>query len=204
MLCSLAFVSVLAATTAPSPPPCDGAADGFNRPSLQGAAPDLRWDLEPRRRVTVQLPGMSHHFSEPKDRHGRVLRNRHYNERNWGIGMQAEEPLAREGWQDWVVKYSAGVLKDSLDAMGLYAGVTLQERVLDKQDYSVDAGAGGFVFYRTLRFGGPHLLVPAVLPVLSVLHKPTQIGLNALAIPRFTISGREMPAVVFVQFTRAF
>ena len=157
----------------------------------------------PPRQLTVQLPGMSHHFSRPKDRHGRVMRGREYNERNWGIGLQLERSLSGD-WDDWVTKTSFGLMKDSLNAMGAYAGHVWQKRIYEHGDYAVELGGGGFLFYRTLRFDGPHVLVPAVLPVLSVHHEPTRLGVNVVLVPQCRVSGGTMPTVIYMQFTKAF
>jgi hypothetical protein len=157
----------------------------------------------PLRQLTIQLPGMSHHFTPPTDRHGHEMPGRKFNEQNWGIGIQLERALS-DDWAQWVTKASLGVMKDSLNAMGAYGGYTLQKRVIDDGAMSVDLGGGGFVFYRTLQFDGPHLLVPALLPVLSAEHKGLRLGINVVAAPRCRVSGGTMPGVIYVQFTKAF
>jgi len=48
------------------------------------------------------------------------------------------------------------------------------------------------------------VLVPAVLPVLSAEHKATRLGMNMVFVPKCKISGGTMPAVIFLQFTKAF
>jgi hypothetical protein len=95
-------------------------------------------------------------------------------------------------------------MRDSLDAMGAYAGHTWQKRVVDGDTFSADLGGGGFLFYRTLKFDGPHRLVPALLPVLSVTHKQWQLGVNLVAVPRCHVGGGTMPNVIYMQFTKAF
>ena len=90
------------------------------------------------------------------------------------------------------------------DAYGLYAGHAWQKRLVDGAEYSVELGGGGFLFYRTLRFNGPHVLVPAVLPVLSVEHKATHFGVNVVVVPQCRVSGGTMPGVIYMQFTKAF
>ena len=172
-------------------------------PDPDAADKTLQEALASARHLTIQLPGMSHHFSRPTDKDGNVLTGRKFNEQNWGIGIQLESALSGE-WEGWVTKTSFGVLKDSLDAMGLYAGHTVQKRWLDNPVYSVDAGAGAFLFYRTLQFDGPHRLIPAVLPVLSAQHKATRLGLNVVAVPPFKVHSGKMPGVLYVQFTKAF
>jgi hypothetical protein len=159
--------------------------------------------LDPPRQLTIQLPGMSHHFDEPTDRHGQPIPGREFNERNWGIGIQVERAMTGD-WEQWVTKASFGLMKDSLDAMGVYAGYTWQKRLIDKASYSVDLGGGAFLFYRTLQFDGPHMLIPAVLPVLSAEHKGLHLGINVVAVPRCQFSGGTMPGVIYLQFTKAF
>jgi hypothetical protein len=157
----------------------------------------------PMRHLTIQLPGMSHHFDPPVDKHGRVMEGRKFNEQNWGIGVQLERALTGD-WSQWVSKTSFGVMKDSLNAMGAYAGHTWQKRVVDGDTCSTDIGGGAFLFYRTLRFDGPHVLVPGVLPVLSATYKPWGMGINLVAVPRVKFSGGTMPNVVYAQFTKSF
>jgi hypothetical protein len=157
----------------------------------------------PMRHLTIQLPGMSHHFDPPVDRHGNEIRDRDFNEQNWGIGVQLERALTGD-WSQWVSKTSFGVMKDSLNAMGAYAGHTWQKRILDGDTYTADIGGGAFLFYRTLRFDGPHVLVPGVLPVLSATHKGWGLGVNVVAVPRVKLSGGTMPNVIYAQFTKSF
>ena len=165
--------------------------------------PPLPGWLEPPRQLMIQLPGMSHHFDEPTDSHGRPIPGREFNERNWGLGIQIERAMTGD-WDRWVTKASFGVMKDSLDAMGIYAGYTWQKRLVNNASYSVDLGGGAFLFYRTLQFDGPHLWVPAVLPVLSAEHKGLRLGINLVAVPRVQFSGGTMPGVIYLQFTKAF
>lgn len=157
----------------------------------------------PSQHLTVQLPGMSHHFDQPLDEDGQPMPGRRFNERNWGIGVQLERNLAGD-WAGWVGKTSLGLMKDSLDAMGLYAGHTWQKRLLDDGPYTLDAGAGVFAFYRTLSFDGPHVLVPAALPVLSATQTRWGLGVNIVAVPRVKLSNGTMPGVIYAQFTKGY
>jgi Antimicrobial peptide resistance and lipid A acylation protein PagP len=165
-------------------------------------APLPKW-LGPPRQLMIQLPGMSHHFDEPTDSHGQPIPGAQFNERNWGIGIQIERAMTGD-WDQWVTKASFGVMKDSLNAMGAYAGYTWQKRLVNNESYSVDLGGGAFLFYRTLQFDGPHQWVPAVLPVLSAEHKGLRLGVNLVAVPRVQFSGGTMPGVIYLQFTKAF
>lgn len=157
----------------------------------------------PSQHLTIQLPGMSHHFDAPLDEDGQPMTGRQFNERNWGIGVQLERYLSGD-WSGWVGKTSLGVMKDSLDAMGLYAGHTWQKRLLDEGPYTLDAGGGVFAFYRTLAFDGPHVLVPAALPVLSATQTRWGLGVNIVAVPRVKLSGGTMPGVIYAQFTKSY
>ncbi|HET7524572.1 MAG TPA: hypothetical protein VFK10_01400, partial [Burkholderiaceae bacterium] len=141
---------------------------------VEDAAPVLPKWLDPPRQLTIQLPGLSHHFDDPVDAHGQPIKGREFNERNWGLGIQIERALDGD-WERWIAKTSFGVMKDSLDAMGLYAGYTWQKRIVDNDEVSMDLGGGAFLFYRTLQFDGPHLWVPGVLPVLSAAHKELRL-----------------------------
>src|SRR5262252_4794524 len=69
--------------------------------------PALPQWLDPPRQLTIQLPGMSHHFDEPVDKHGNQIKNREFNERNWGVGIQIERTLTGE-WERWISKASFG------------------------------------------------------------------------------------------------
>lgn len=163
----------------------------------------MKLTLESKRHFTLQLPGFSHHFDKPRYKDGTYVQGRKFNERNWGIGAQFEDPMGEE-WADWVRKVSFGIMKDSLDAFGLYAGATLQKRAYDSPYFSVEVGGGAFLFYRTLQFDGKHLLVPAVLPVVSALHKPSGAGANVVFVPQFETSKGTMPGVIYLQLTKQF
>jgi hypothetical protein len=191
-------VAVCAAPVAAAPP-----VNVFTTPNVNADGTVIHELPAPVRQLTLQLPGMSHHFTPPTDKHGNEMPDREFNEQNWGLGIQFERPLTGD-WSLWVSKVSFGVMKDSLNAMGAYGGYTLQKRVMDEPSVSVDLGGGGFLFYRTLQFDGPHLLVPALLPVLSAEYKPMRLGVNVVAAPKCKVSGGTMPGVIYVQFTKAF
>jgi len=209
MLSAVVLTTLAAASAVPPEGPPAAPAPAAAAPAPTAAAPapvadpPLAWNLEPARRLTLQLPGMSHHFDKPTDSQGRTWRYRRYNERNWGIGLQFEEVMGADTPSPWIMKSSFGLMRDSLDAMGLYAGRTFQRRLADSPRHSVDLGVGAFLFYRTLRFDGPHVLVPALLPAVSLQHKPTGFGVNLVALPRVKYGSGQMPGVVYAQFTKA-
>jgi hypothetical protein len=198
--CVLGWLALCGAAQAQALPPSimlAAAADGAATDAVLKPWPS------PMRHLTIQLPGMSHHFDPPVDKHGNEIPNREFNEQNWGIGIQLERSLTGD-WTQWVSKTSFGVMKDSLNAMGAYAGHTWQKRLIDGETYTADVGGGAFLFYRTLRFDGPHVLVPGVLPVLSATHKGWGLGINVVAVPRVKLSGGTMPNVIYAQFTKSF
>jgi hypothetical protein len=177
-------------------------------PATQIVLPDLGDSasklIEPKRQVTLQLPGFSHHFQKPVHKDGSPVVGRDYNERNWGLGAQFEDPVKTEGWEQWVRKASFGLMKDSLDTWGPYAGVIWQRRVVNNESISADLGGGGFLFYRAVQFDGKRTVVPALLPVVSMVHKPTGLGANLVYVPTVHTKNGRMSSVMYLQFTKEF
>lgn len=159
------------------------------------AGEELQWDLSSRPAVAILLPGMSHHFQAPE------ATNRKWNETHAGLGLET-----RSKWNedDWYFKTAIGVMRDSVDSWGGYGGAVWQKRVFDGASWVADAGGGLFLFYRALHFDGERMWLPGALPVLSVEHKHTGIGLNVLYVPHFKTNAGEMPAVLFAQLTKRF
>jgi hypothetical protein len=167
--------------------------------TLPEKGPEIPWAIEPARNIRIQLPGFSHHFSEP----AAAKYGKKWNEKNYGAGIELRDPIEAAGWNKWSVLESAGFMKDSLGAWGSYAGAALQKRLINS-DYTVDFGPSFWILYRTFDFGGPHLLTPAILPSLSIDHKPSGWGVNSILIPGFKWDNREMPTVLWVGITKAF
>jgi hypothetical protein len=141
----------------------------------------------------VQLIGFSHHFDSPESP------NRKWNEFNPGLGI--ERTTAMDGsFQGWRQRMMGGTLRDSLGEWGLYTGVVWQKRLL-QGNVEVDAGGGAFLLWRALKFDGPRKLFPAPMPVVSVRHVPSGIGVNFTAMPRFTTSQGTHHGYVFAQGT---
>lgn len=159
------------------------------------AGEELRWDLSNRPAVAIILPGMSRHFQAPENT------ARKWNETHAGLGLES-----RSKWDDngWYFKKAIGVMRDSVESWGAYGGAVWQKRIYEDASLVVDAGGGVFLFYRALHFDGEHLWLPGLLPVLSVEHKSTGIGLNILYVPHFKTDAGEMPAVLFAQLTKLF
>ena len=167
------------------------AAGSFAQPSLLegtvavGALPKTSWAL--------QLPGVSHHFQPP------TTAGRTWNERNAALGLEF-----RQRHENYVLKYSIAYMRDSLDRDGVVGGLTWQKPLYLSSTWTVDAGAGAFLFYRAQTFTGPRQLFPGLLPVLSLQHEPTKLGLNVLFVPHFKVGNNEMPAVLFAQLSKSF
>lgn len=157
--------------------------------------PALMWDLTSQANLALQLPGMSHHFEEPKEP------GRRWNENNTGIGLEWRSPVGTNGWTN---KTTVGLMRDSHGKWGGYGGYAWQYRLVDGASWQLDAGAGAFLFYRTVKFDGKLKLVPGVLPVLSIEHKPSGYGMNVLFVPNVKIGNYDMPAVLYAQFTKRF
>lgn len=144
--------------------------------------------------LAVQLFGVSHHFDPPRSAH------QTWNQQHEGLGLE----WSKVSSTDTVTSYSMGLLRDSVRSWGTYSGVTKQKRLYSSATWSADIGGGAFVFYRALDFGGKHLLVPAVLPVASIEHRPSKLGFNVLFVPGFKVGEKEMPSVVFAQLKKDF
>lgn len=169
--------------------------DGISSPK-----PAAKKAIPPSRDIRVQLPGFSHHFSEPAAaRYGKK-----WNEQNYGIGIEFRDPIGRPDWDGWSTLESAGLMKDSLGAWGGYAGMALQKRFVDDGEYTLDFGPSFWLMWRTFDFGGPHLLVPAVLPSLSAEDKSSGWGVNSILIPGFRWKNREMPTVLWIGITKSY
>lgn len=140
----------------------------------------LRWDLSSRPAVALLLPGMSHHFQEPD------TPSREWNETGWYF------------------KRAVGLMKDSVGSWGAYGGAVWQKRVFESDTWAIEAGGGVFLFYRALHFDGEHMWLPGALPVLSLEHLRSGLGLNIVYVPHFKTNAGEMPAVLYGQLTQRF
>ena len=140
----------------------------------------------------LELSGASYHLRQ-------APAPNHYNQENWGVGLEYRKPLA--GDEDWTAKYSAGTLVDSYYGHGGYAGAVLQKQLLANEALRVDAGAGLFLFYRRLEFNGPLKLIPAPAPVVTLGLGPTPFSLNITGCP--SLPGG-WTGFVFAQLVAAF
>lgn len=155
----------------------------------------LNWDLTPSRPgLAIQLPGMSHHFQKPQES------GREWNQTHYGIGLEMRSSYS----ETVVLKKSFGLMKDSLNMWGAYGGVTLQKRLYESSAWRADLGGGAFLFYRALHFNGKRNILPGLLPVASLEHQETGLGINILYVPHVKMNNGEMPAVLYAQMTKRF
>ena len=141
----------------------------------------------------LELSGYSHHFQPPSGQYAL----KRWNDRNVGLGLEYRRPWTGGLW----VKWTGGAMLDSTNTWSVYGGGVLQMRVLDSRAFSVDAGAGVFLFNRGFE-SGQRGWVAGPLPVLSLEHRPTGLGLSFSFVPKCDLGGRmESPATLYVQAT---
>jgi hypothetical protein len=87
------------------------------------------------------------------------------------------------------IAYSAGLVTDSFGKVGAI-GLVAWLWPLHEGALRIDAGFAGGLWYRTEYDGGPHRVVPAAMPALTLTHRASGLGLNLGFAPRFTIAGR--------------
>ena len=145
--------------------------------------------------VELQLPGLSHHFSDPQ------LPGRSWTDFHDGLGVQLTQRH-----QTWVVRYTAGFMRDSFNNQGAYAGGSVGVRLLEGS-VEIDLSAAPMLLYRTTRFDdqfgrAPLKLIPVVMPLLSFEHRASGIGGNLTVLPGGNF-GKDLqfPGLVFLQFT---
>jgi hypothetical protein len=146
----------------------------------------------------LQLPGVSHHFSKPQQP------GRDWTDFHDGLGVQLTQR-----YETWVVRYTAGFMRDSFNNQGAYAGGSLGLRLLEGS-VEIDLSAAPMLLYRTTRFddetGRAKLkLIPVVMPILSFEHRASGIGGNLTVLPGGNF-GKDLqfPGLVFLQFTYRF
>lgn len=157
-----------------------------NTPALDLEAPGFE--------KALHLPAFSHHFRDPKGR------NRRWSEEHPGIGLE---------WRDrrndgTVLKYSAGVVRDSFKVWGGYAGVSWQKEFQVSSTWRAEAGATALLWYRAMKFDSDPELVLGAAPMLSVEHIPTGLGMNVFVVPSAKIGSRRLIGATIVQLTKTF
>ena len=91
--------------------------------------------------------------------------------------------------EDHAIAYSAGLVTDSFGKVGAI-GLVAWLWPLHEGALRIDGGVAGGLWYRTEYDGGPHRVVPAAMPALSLTHRASGLGINLGFAPRFTIAGR--------------
>lgn len=146
----------------------------------------------------LQLPGLSYHFGSP---HQPGKSYRYFHD---GLGLQRTEVRP-----NYVLRFTAGFVRDSFNNHGLYAGGSIGYRFYD-QGLKAELAAAPMLLYRTLRFdnasgNAPLRLIPIVLPMLVLDHPASGLGANITALPGGKF-GKDLnfPGMVFVQLTYRF
>ncbi len=139
----------------------------------------------------LQLPGVSHHFGSPSKA------GKSWSEFHDGLGLQYSQ--VNDGW---VRRYTAGFMRDSFGKQGGYVGAAFGLRLFDSS-YSVDVAAAPMLLYRTVRFDtSDRVLIPIVMPILSIEHKATGIGGNITVLPGGNFGKNlRFPGLIYLQFS---
>ena len=145
--------------------------------------------------LELHLPGLSHHFGSPQQA------GRSWTDFHDGLGVQWTRRDTK-----MVVRYTAGFMRDSFGAQGLYAGGSIGYRLLEG-DHEIDLAAAPLVLYRTTRFDdesgkAPYKVIPVIMPLLSYEHRASGFGGNLTILPAGNF-GKDLrfPGLIFVQFT---
>lgn len=190
---SLALLAVLAASA----------------PALSATTPELRaplpsepgYDAEAGGRFALQLSGISHHFeASPRTGHA-------WNELNTGLGLQYRAAAPWLG-RRWSLLVGGGTLKDSFGVHGGYAAAVPQFRLLTAGGVSARLGLGMQLSRRGMYYADTDAVrtetVLHPVPVLSVEHAPSGLGVNIVAAPGVSIGKTSTQPFVFAQLTKAF
>ncbi len=139
----------------------------------------------------LQLPGVSHHFGSPR------MPGKSWNQFHDGLGLQYSEVKG-----DRVRRYTAGFMRDSFGKQGTYVGAAFGLRMIDSR-YTVDLAAAPMLLYRTVKFDtSDRVLVPVVMPILSVEHKASGIGGNLTVLPGGNFGKNlRFPGLIYLQLS---
>ncbi len=135
--------------------------------------------------------GLSHHFVDTG------ASDRQWNQSHPGVGL---EYRARPD-SDWSGRWTLGVMRDSRNIPGGYAGGAYVRQFNRHGDFNASVGLGAYLFYRSQSWDGRMTVVPAILPTLSFGLFENRVGVNFLAIPKVKIAGKQSTPLVFAQFT---
>lgn len=139
-----------------------------------------------------QASGLISHFRDPQ------CESCEYRTSTPGIGLQRDLGLAHRS--RFAYTFSAGLQNDSFGRSGGYAAA-VASLPLSTDSLLVRPGLGAFGFYRYMNQSQGRVLVPAILPVLSVEGRRSGIGATLLLAPNFSYAGTERSGFVFLQFT---
>lgn len=129
---------------------------------------------------------------------------RQWNERNGGIGLESR--MRGVPWRDqiagdpWQTNYSVGGFTDSRNKRSFYAGAAVMHELFRFEGVRVDAGAGAFLFYKSVSWKGDMALMPGILPVLTYTDRNAPYGFNMIWRPPES-GGR---GTLFMQITQRF
>ena len=105
---------------------------------------------------------------------------------------------------DYSLSYSVGLVDDSFGRTGTI-GLAAWLWPVKGGALRIDAGLAGGLWYRTERDQGERAVVPVLMPALTVVHRPSRLGLNVGFAPRATVSGSgNRVDALMVQTTLAF
>ncbi len=135
--------------------------------------------------------GLSHHFVSTG------ASNREWNQNHPGVGLEYRpRPQA-----DWGGRWTMGVMRDSRNVPGGYAGAAYVRQFNRNGDFNASIGLGAYLFYRSESWDGRMTVVPAILPTVSFGLFKNRVGVNLLAIPKVKLAGKQSTPLLFAQFT---
>lgn len=148
------------------------------------------WTAEPDQWL-LHAGGLSRHFEQTR------APGRHWREQHPGLGLERRQ-TGQDGWH-W--RQSAGLVQDSRDLWGGYAGVALMREWRTPGATSLGLGLGAHAFYRSVSWSGRRAWVPALLPMASFGALDDGLGVNVLLVPPIGASGERRPALLYLQWT---
>ena len=95
------------------------------------------------------------------------------------------------------------VQRDSFGATGAFAGV-IASREWRGDTFDWRLGLGALAFYRAKTSRPDMETLVGVLPVASVEHRPSGVGVNLAVAPNFRHDGRDRSGFVFLQLSYRF
>lgn len=137
-----------------------------------------------------QTGGVSHHFQDTQ------AADRQWRENHPGLGFERRAA----GEDDWNLRWTGGVMQDSRNYWGGYAGAAYLRTWRWTGVAEAGLGLGTYAFYRSVSWSGKMAVVPGILPTASLGLMDNRIGLNLIYVPRITAYNQAMPAVLHAQF----